>query len=104
MMASIPILSKLADAQTMHREHPETFDAPDAQELAAIKPGDWVKICREGERFWCKVVGAKGKYLIGAVDAPLVNSGNADINEPGKLVRFECRRVYTIMPPPPGSV
>ena len=50
------------------------------------------------------MVGAKGKYLIGAVDAPLVNSGNADINEPGKLVRFEYRRVYTIMPPPPGSV
>ena len=48
MMASIPILTKLVDAQAMHREYPETFDAPDAQELAAIKPGDWVKICREG--------------------------------------------------------
>ena len=98
--ATIPILNKLVDAQAMHREHPDTFDAPSDAELAAIKPGDWVKICREGERFWCRIVGAKGKHLIGAIDAPLVVAENADISVPGRIVRFEYRHVYTIMEPP----
>src|ERR1700704_6669396 len=94
MAAPIPILGGLVDAQEMHRQNPTTFEVPSQHELALIKPGDWVKICRANERFWCNVVGSRGKYLIGAVDAPLVNDDNADINVSGKLVRFQHRHIY----------
>jgi hypothetical protein len=98
--STIPILNKLVDAQEMHRQHPITFIVPSAHNLATIMPGDYVKICRENERFWCKVIGGVGKFLVGEVDVPLVNEGNADINKSGTRVRFEHRHVYEIMRPP----
>lgn len=99
-MAQVPLLTKLVDAQEMHRQHPDTFEVPSAHELATIKPGDYVKVCRGNERFWCRVDGAAGKYLISTVDTPLVNEENADINIPGLRVRIEHRHIYSIMRPP----
>jgi hypothetical protein len=46
------------------------------------------------------VIGGVGKFLVGEVDVPLVNEGNADINKSGMRVRFEHRHVYEIMRPP----
>lgn len=97
-----PVLTKLVDAQKMHRQHPDSFEVPSQHELACIKPGDYAKVCRHGERFWIKVLGATGKYLIGEVDVPLVVEDNADINRPWMRVRFEHRHIYTIMSPPSG--
>jgi len=98
-MSTIPKLTKLGDAQEMHRDSPETFEAPDAHELATILPGYFVKVCRSNERFWLRVIGASGKYLIGAVDAMLVEKDNQHLTL-GKVVRFEARHIYTIMHPP----
>lgn len=99
---SIPLLNKLTDAQEMQRQHPATFSAPSESELALVTRGDWVKICREGERFWVKVVAGIGKSLIGDVDSMLVNEGNADLAH-GTRVRFEYRHIYQIMHPPSGA-
>lgn len=99
--SAIRVLDKLIDAQEMHRQNPITFAVPSAHDLALIQPDDWVKICREGERFWCKVIGAAGKHLIGEVDAPLVNPDNQDINVAGMRVRFEYRHICQIIRPPP---
>ena len=99
----IPILTGLIDAQQMQRQHPATFSAPSEHELGVIVPGDYVKICRAGERFWCKILGARGKHLIGEVDTPLVNDGNSDINIAGLRVRFESRYIYQILKPPSAA-
>jgi len=98
-MATIPILSKLIDAQQMHREYPDSFEVPSAHTLALIKPGDYVKVCREDERFWCKVLGGSGRYLIEEVENELVMPANAHINV-GQRVRFEHRHIYVVMTPP----
>jgi hypothetical protein len=100
-MATIPIMTKLEDAQALHAEFPDTFQAPDAHELATINPGDFVKVCRCRERFWLRVIGASGRYLIGEVDAMTVEPENRHLTL-GKRVKFETRHVYTIMTPPKG--
>ena len=48
------------DAQEMGRRYPGTFEAPDADELKSIAPGDGVKICVTDARvrFWTLVAGA----------------------------------------------
>ena len=59
-----PMGSTVVDARRMARDHPDTFDAPEDRELAAIKPGAAVKICLEDApgtlmgslRFWNKVL------------------------------------------------
>jgi len=93
-MATIPILSKLVDAQEMHRQHPDTFEVPSDHELMTIVPGNFVKVSRNNERFWLRVIGASGKYLIGSVDSMLVSNPGIDH---GKIVRFEHRHIYTVM-------
>jgi hypothetical protein len=93
-MATIPILSKLVDAQEMHRQYPETFDAPSQSDIALIVPDTWVKICRNSERFWVRVIGARGKYLIGEIDSMLVQNPDLQL---GQVVRFEPRHLFAIM-------
>lgn len=95
-IADIPVMRGLTDAQRMHREHPDTFYAPSREELALIKPGDFVKVCWRHERFWVEVEGGLDKYLIGTVANEWLVSGFAF----GALYRFERRRVYSIMHPP----
>jgi hypothetical protein len=98
-MVRIPILTRLVDAQEMHRQYPDTFEAPTDHELATIRPGQFIKVCRDGERFWLAVTGASGRYLIASIANPLVTSGNARLAM-GKAVRVEPRHVYSIMNPP----
>jgi len=45
-MATYPIMRGLTDAQQMHLDHPDTFEAPSAHELATIMPGDMIKVCQ----------------------------------------------------------
>lgn len=60
--------TEFVNAQEMHQNHPLTFDAPTDAELAGVGPGDLVKVCVEGERFWVRVTEAAGGTLAGTVD------------------------------------
>jgi len=92
---AIPILTRLVDAQAMHAEHPDTFDAPTAHELATITPGTYIKVSRNNERFWMMVEGGTGRYLIASVQNQLLMSQY----EPGTMFRVEPRHVFIIDKP-----
>jgi hypothetical protein len=66
------LTANLVDAQAMARAHPNTFDAPAQGELFQIMPGDFVKVCRNNERFWIEVTGRNGDMIVGAVANALV--------------------------------
>ena len=31
----------------------DTFKVPDDMDIRCLKPGDFIKVCAKGERFWC---------------------------------------------------
>ena len=88
-----------ADAQAMALLHPTTFEAPDRADLAAIKPGYYIKVCA-GERFWVKVteVDTTGDDLAfaGVVDNDLICTDSHGLSL-GSVVRVSYRHVYATM-------
>lgn len=83
------------NAQEMHRLHPDTFDAPSEDELAAIRPGDSVKVCTGGERFWVTVTQAGEAELTGTVDNDLVLTADHGLRY-RDAVRFPRECVYSV--------
>lgn len=87
----------LIDAQQRHREHPTTFDVPSDEALAAIKPGDLVKVGfytpeDGGERMWVEVTSV-GADLRGKLDnTPVVFTSMRR----GDEVAFERRHVLDL--------
>lgn len=57
------------DAQLMREKHLETFRAPNFEELNTLLPGQYAKVCLEGERFWIQIVSITGDTIIGRVIA-----------------------------------
>jgi hypothetical protein len=90
----------LVDAQEMHREHPDTFWAPDEELLARIKPGDCVKVCDGAERFWVTVTAVNGDDIVGIVENMLIGGLlEADFSHGLQLrdrIEFEKRHVFEI--------
>jgi hypothetical protein len=82
------------DAQLMHRNHPDTFEVPDQDELDNIVPGALVKVCNNFERFWCKVTEVQ---LDGTISATVDNRlfGKYGYNE-GDTVTFHKNNIYSI--------
>lgn len=78
-----------AAALTKHND----FEVPSAAELRAIKPGAWVKVCRNGERFWLKLTGYVGKKHHGIVANRL--SRNADLPMDTPLF-FMKKHIYAV--------
>ena len=70
---------KAEDAQKLANLYPETFEAPTDEELSSIKPGMFVKICVQPERFWIKVSEVKDDTIEGTVDNQLIYSDDIDI-------------------------
>lgn len=65
--------SKLESGLERHRQHPDTFEVPDDEEKAEIRPGDHVKLMWSverlpGERMWVLVTERKGDRLVGTLD------------------------------------
>ncbi len=103
------------DGVEMNRNHPDTFHIPDADEKAAIKVGDFVKIGfiptddakKEGiditERMWVKVSeldaprgDSEPLFLTGTLaNDPFVFS---DVLSFEDVVSFENRHILSIMP------
>jgi len=81
------------DAQEMVQLHPETFEAPTADELDQITEGTIVKICNGEERFWAGVTKVDGEKISASVDNDLL--GDYGYNY-GDIIEFEKRHIYSI--------
>jgi uncharacterized protein YegJ (DUF2314 family) len=82
------------DAQEMARLNPDTFEAPNKEELDAITEGDSVKICNSQERFWVTVASVDGDYITATVDNHLLDT--SDGLELGNTVKFTKSNIYDI--------
>lgn len=65
--------SKIECGMDIHRQHPETFEVPDAEAKAELRPGDRVKLAwsvkrRAGERMWVTLSEREGDKLAGVLD------------------------------------
>jgi hypothetical protein len=83
-------LDDLLDAQAQALKWPLSFFAPDDDERAALRPGDNIKVCRRGERFWLEVVEIDGDLI----QAKVANELIYNLLPVGELVQLEWRHVY----------
>lgn len=89
----------LSDARLLRKKHPTTFSTPYPAEIAAIRPGDCVKVIVQtpkhviaGERMWILVDKVDGEFFEGKLDNdPVAFSGKA-----GDRVKFEARHIIDI--------
>jgi len=85
---------QLVDAQAMAKAHPKTFEAPDANELEAVKVGDSVKVCiNNKERLWVEVTEINGGQLKGRIDNCPVFIDEVDF---GDTINFRKENIYDI--------
>lgn len=80
----------LIDARALHSQF-ESFDIPNYSDLKKLKPGDFVKLSRNGERFWVKISGYVGRRWHGAVVNNLIC--NIDLSF-GDRIYFMRRHIY----------
>jgi len=85
---------QLVDAQQMAKTYPDTFEAPDQQELDRVKVGDSVKICiNNKERVWVEVTEIGGGQLKGKIDnCPIVIDDVAF----GDAISFKKENIYSV--------
>lgn len=86
----------LMDGVEQNRLYPDTFEIPSDKEKAALRPGDYVKLCFEdplglsvSERMWVQVIKRGTGRLM---NTPLA----ADL-EWGDMVDYEDRHVLSVM-------
>jgi hypothetical protein len=93
------LVDGFVDAQAMHEAYPQSFEAPSAAEIAAVVPGDSVKVCDGGERFWVTVVSgtpaapAFDRVFTGRVDNELISGQSYNL---GSLITFRGFHIYQI--------
>ena len=85
----------LLDAQAMHRKHRNTFEVPSDAELAALRPGDYVKVCAGRERFWVEVDEFDGATIHATVASALVLTSEHGLKS-GDALAFEPRHVLSV--------
>lgn len=72
----------------------DTFKVPPASVLKKLKPGDYVKVARNNERFWLRLTGYVGRRWHGRV------SNNLKLNEDlkcGDPIYFMKRNIYDVL-------
>lgn len=82
----------LVNARSLARQY-SSFEVPSDAEIKRLKPGDGVKLARNGERFWVKVTGYIGRQWHGTVDNDLIR--NPDL-EPGDPIFFMKKNIYDV--------
>jgi len=87
-------MTKFIDAQQMHKDNPDTFWAPNQEELDALRPGQYVKICENRERFWVELEEVDGEKLVGRIDNDLVMEHSFKYND---IIKFEKKNVMGII-------
>jgi hypothetical protein len=88
-------MKKFTDAQEMAALYPDTFAAPEKDDLDKIKPGDSVKVCSGRERFWVSVISIDGDKINGIIDNNLISIDEHGLSHKD-VVCFEKRHVYQI--------
>lgn len=83
---------RFVDAQKMKKEYPDTFYAPELDDLKAIKPGEIVKVCAYRERFWVTVTALDGDNITGQVNNHLCTR-RLKFND---IITFKAHNVYNI--------
>jgi hypothetical protein len=87
----------LADARALARKYPKTFTVPSEVTLKKLKPGDYVKVARNDERFWLKLDGYVGRRWHGTVANELLKNRNPDLDY-GESIFFMRKNIYDAMP------
>lgn len=98
------ITELLTDAARQNHLHPDTFEIPDENEMAAIVPGCFVKVAASvdiapkvsGERFWVEVTSLEDGIVVGKVANNLL--GDLPFKW-GDTVEFTVRNVLAIQEP-----
>jgi hypothetical protein len=83
------------DAQQMKKQHPDTFEAPDLEELDSLKIDDYVKVCAIRERFWVKITKIENDTITGTVENHLVLTHEHGLKA-DDVVSFEKKNIYSI--------
>ena len=95
-MAKTKQTVKFSDAQEMHKKNPSTFEAPDWDELNALKKEDIVKVCaNDKERFWARIITVNTLKITAVVDNDLVYANELGFDD-GDTIQFEKRHIYSI--------
>ena len=83
----------LYDARKMLK--PPAF-IPSQTDLDAVKPGDYVKIAHNGERFWCKIVMRlpEGGFRVVVDDNKLIMKHPF---RPGDIIEIRDRHIYDVI-------
>lgn len=95
-------MAAFVNAQVRKAESPDTFFAPELDDLELIRVGDSVKVGVDGsqgspgERFWVEVTGIDGDQITGTVDNDLLMTKMHGLYF-GKEVTFSKACVYNIV-------
>lgn len=86
----------LVNASLLAFEFPDTFERPSDYNLKKIKPGDYVKVARNNERFWIRVDGFVGRKIHGTVDNKLVKQKDLKLGDSIFLMKKNIYDVYIV--------
>lgn len=81
------------DAEQMNRRNPSCFELPDPKKINSLKPGHYVKVCHNNERFWVIVKEVEGNKIKGIINNDLI------MEQPFKCddeIEFEKRHIYNV--------
>ena len=87
-------LKGLVNARLLAFEFPDTFKTPSDAAIKKLKPGDFVKVSRNGERFWVRVDGFVGRQWHGTVDNELKHNPDLAI---GDSFYFMRKHIYDVL-------
>lgn len=95
-----------ASAAERAQQNPETFAPTTGDDLADLKPGDFVKICiigvddeRHGERMWVEVTQIEG----GTIRGTLANHPHFVPLSHGATLEFGKGNVFAVQPAAAGA-
>lgn len=94
-LGNAKVIPGLLDAKAQHKKHPETFEAPSDAALKKIKPGNFVKVARNNERFWVRVTGFQKRRIHGAVYNKLDNNDDLPL---GTAIFFQKKHILSMAP------
>jgi len=83
----------LTNARLVAFEFPETFKLPAYAQIKKLKPGDFVKLERNCERFWVRIDGFVGRKWHGTV------TSNMELNDDlsaGDSIYFMRKHIYDL--------